>query len=278
MLGVDLHFGCTRCGKCCHDLKLPLTVAEATLWLAEGSEVQIICEAVPWPAEPGADDLAAAHRRRRSFATLSGALPTRISVILAANFSGACPNLEADMRCAIYERRPLVCRNYPAEINPFIRLDPAKKACPPEAWTEDQPLLLRDGRVMSDPIRQNSQLARDTEALDVQVKRRLCSALNVNAAALANEGFVVYSPQRAVLLTALRRAIDDSDQTPEGGWRYISNRFDTIASLAASGAEGFVVCAGDPMPFEYLGFHSPSPAPSASLGQGARECPELPPK
>jgi hypothetical protein len=157
-------------------------------------------------------------------------------------------------------------------------LDLAKKACPPEAWTEDQPLLLRDGRVMSDPIRQNSQLARDTEALDVQVKRRLCSALNVNAAALANEGFVVYSPQRAVLLTALRRAIDDSDQTPEGGWRYISNRFDTIASLAASGAEGFVVCAGDPMPFEYLGFHSPSPAPSTSLGQGTRECLELPPK
>jgi hypothetical protein len=85
---VDLHFGCTRCGKCCHDLKLPLTVAEATLWLAEGSEVQIICEAVPWATEPGADDLAAAHRRRRSFPTLSGALPTRISVILAANFSG----------------------------------------------------------------------------------------------------------------------------------------------------------------------------------------------
>jgi hypothetical protein len=173
------------------------------------------------------------------------------------------------MRCAIYERRPLVCRNYPAEINPFIQLDPAKKACPPEAWTEDQPLLLRDGRVMSDHIRQNSQLARDTEALDVQVKRRLCSALNVNAAALANEGFVVYSPQRAVLLTALRRAIEDGgDQMPEGGWRYISNRFETIASLEISGAEGFVMRADDPMPFEYIGFHSPSPSPSPAALAG----------
>src|ERR1700693_384857 len=116
MQGVELHFGCTKCGKCCHDLKLPLTVSEAIIWLAEGSEVQIICEAVPWPAEPAADDQKAAHRRRRSFAASSGAPPTRVFRMLAAHFSGACPNLLADMRCAIYERRPLVCRNYPAEI------------------------------------------------------------------------------------------------------------------------------------------------------------------
>ena len=267
----DLHFGCTQCGKCCRNLKLPLTVSEAMVWLTEGSEVQIICEAVPWPEEPAADDRQAAHRRRRSFATLSGALPTRVSVILAANFSGACPNLQADMRCGIYERRPLVCRNYPAEINPFIQLDPAKKACPPEAWTDDQPLLLRDGRVMSDLIRQNAQLARDTDALDVGVKRRLCSALNLNSAALVNEGFVVHSPERAALLTALRRTADGGDdQALETGWRYISNRSDTIASLEISGALGLLVRADDKMPFEYMGFHSPSPSPSSSPSASAR--------
>jgi Fe-S-cluster containining protein len=265
MPGVDLHFGCTQCGKCCHNLKLPLTVSEATAWLAEGSEVQIICDAVPWAAEPAADDRQAAHRRRRSFATLSGALPTRVSVILAANFSGACPNLQADMRCAIYERRPLVCRNYPVEVNPFIQLDPAKKACPPEAWMDDQPLLLRDGRVMSDLIRQNTQLARDTDALDVEVKRRLCSALNLNSAALANEGFVVYSPERAGLLTALRHATDErDDQALQTDWRFISNRSDTIASLEISGAVGFLVRADDKMPYEYIGFHSPSSPSSPS--------------
>jgi Fe-S-cluster containining protein len=262
MARVDLHFGCTQCGKCCHNLKLPLTVAEAGVWLAEGSEVQIICDAAPWAAEPAADDRQAAHRRRRSFAALSGALPTRVSVILAANFSGACPNLQADMRCAIYERRPLVCRIYPAEINPFIQLDPAKKACPPEAWTDDQPLLLRDGRVMSDLIRRNVQLTRDTDALDVEVKRRLCSALNLNCAALANEGFVVYSPGRAALLTALRQAADDrDDQAPPTGWRFISNRSDTITALEVSGAVGLLVRAGDKMPYDYMGFHSPSAPP-----------------
>jgi Fe-S-cluster containining protein len=55
MPGVDVHFGCTQCGKCCHNLKLPLTVSEATAWLAEGSEVQIICHVVPWDALPSPD-------------------------------------------------------------------------------------------------------------------------------------------------------------------------------------------------------------------------------
>jgi hypothetical protein len=49
-----------------------------------------------------ADDQKAAHRKRRSFAALSGSMPTRVVVILAANLAGACPNLMADMRCGIY--------------------------------------------------------------------------------------------------------------------------------------------------------------------------------
>ena len=82
--------------------------------------MQVILEAIPWLEEFPSDDQQAAHRRRRSFAAMSGRLPVRIVVILAADISGACPNLKHDLRCGIYERRPLVCRIYPAEINPFI--------------------------------------------------------------------------------------------------------------------------------------------------------------
>jgi Fe-S-cluster containining protein len=262
---MDLHFKCTQCGKCCQNLKLPLTVSEAMDWLTKGHAVQIICEAMPWLEEPAADDRKAAHRRRRSFATMSGSMPTRVIVILAANLAGRCPNLQADMRCGIYEHRPLVCRIYPAEINPFLQLDPAMKACPPEAWTVDHPLMQRDGRVQDDRLAENIQQARDTDAGNVQVKRRLCAALKLNSAALANEGFVVYSPDCAVLLTELVRAVEQPDgETVETQWRFISNRAETIDSLAVLGAVGSHICERDTTLYEYLGFQPPTTA-AASL-------------
>jgi Fe-S-cluster containining protein len=61
---MDLHFNCTQCGRCCRNLKLPLTAAEAVAWLAEGHEVQLISEAMPWLEEPAVEDPKAAHRPR----------------------------------------------------------------------------------------------------------------------------------------------------------------------------------------------------------------------
>jgi Fe-S-cluster containining protein len=262
---LDLHFKCTQCGKCCQNLKLPLTVSEAVDWLRTGHAVQIICEALPWLEEPAAHDRKAAHRRRRSFATMSGSMPARVVVMLAANLAGRCPNLQPDMRCGIYERRPLVCRIYPAEINPLLRLDPAKKVCPPEAWTVDHPLMQRDGAVADDGVRENIHQFRDSDARNVEVKRRLCAALRLNCAALADEGFVVYSPDGAVLLTELVRAVDHPDsERVETQWQFISNRAETIDSLAVLGAVGAHICERDKTPYEYLGFHSPSTA-AASL-------------
>jgi Fe-S-cluster containining protein len=258
---MDLHFKCTQCGKCCQNLKLPLTVPEAMDWLTTGHAVQIICEAMPWLEEPAADDGKAAHRRRRSFATMSGSMPTRVVVMLAANLAGRCPNLQTDMRCGIYERRPLVCRIYPAEINPFLQLDPAKKACPPEAWTVDHPVIQRDGRVADDRVRENIHQFRDTDAGHAEVKRRVCAALGLNSAALADEGFVVYSPDGAALLTELVRAVDSPDgEAIEAQWQFISNRAETIDSLAVLGAVGTHIRERDKTPYEYLGFHSPSTA------------------
>jgi Fe-S-cluster containining protein len=258
---MDLHFECTQCGKCCRNLKLPLTVFEAMEWLKNGKTVQVICDAMPWPEEPPAEDLKAAHRRRRSFATMSGSLPVRVAVILAADHAGRCPHLQDDMRCGIYETRPLVCRIYPVEVNPFIQLDPARKICPPEAWTVDRPLIQRDGRPVEQRVREDVQKSREADANTTEIKRRMCADLKLNYAALVDEGFVLYSPDRATLLGALVRAVEGpldqaSEQSGGPSFHFISNQPATVASLTMRGAAGSLVHQGDQAPYEYLGFRS----------------------
>jgi Fe-S-cluster containining protein len=252
---MDIHFSCTVCGKCCHKLKLPLTITEAMQWLTDGNELQIICEALPWAEEPADDDPQAAHRRRRSFATISGSMPARVIVILAATFEGACPYLRSDMKCDMYPDRPLVCRIYPAEINPFIELQPKNKACPPEAWSTDRPLFQRNGRLMDAGIRELIQESRDTDIREVESKRRLCSTLGIDSAALAGEGFVVHSPDRSEMLAELTRVVRHPEaHYSTAAWQLISNQTATVDSLASLGAMISLVNRASPLPFEYLGF------------------------
>jgi Fe-S-cluster containining protein len=252
---MDIHFSCTVCGKCCHNLKLPLTITEAMQWLSDGNELQIICEALPWEAEPADDDLQAAHRRRRSFATVSGSMPTRVIVILAATFEGACPYLRSDMKCDMYPDRPLVCRIYPAEINPFIELQPKNKACPPEAWSTDSPLFQRNGRLMDTAIRELVLESRDTDAREVEFKRQLCSTLGIDSTALAGEGFVVHSPDRREMLVELVRVVEHPEPQPSATrWQFMSNQTATVDALTAMGAVISLVNRAIPRPFEYLGF------------------------
>jgi Fe-S-cluster containining protein len=252
---VDIHFNCTQCGKCCRDSKLPLTVAEAMRWLNRGHAVQLICEASPWPRGLADDDPRAAHFKRRSFAVTSGMMPSRVVVMLVADIAGACPNLLADLRCGIYENRPLVCRIYPAEINPLVGLDPNKKACPPEAWATDKPLLQRNGTVLSEVIRRDIQSLRDTDAFDVAVKNRLCVALNVTDTALVHEAVLVYSPAIEALSSALAFAMaTEGARNPEGQWRFVSNSPATIESLAASGAVALSLHNADAASYQHLNF------------------------
>jgi hypothetical protein len=197
-------------------------------------------------------------------------MPIRVVVILAARIDGACPNLLPDLRCGIYERRPLVCRIYPAEINPFIQLEPRNKACPPEAWAAHHPLLQRNGVVVNETVRRDIQLSRDTDATDTAVKLRLCEALHVRDTALATEGYVVYSPDVAALLRALSQAMESADAavdlaTDSTPWRFLSNQSGTVESLVAGGASaalggrpGSSDGVGAP-PREYVGFKAATP-------------------
>jgi Fe-S-cluster containining protein len=264
-MNANIDFDCTMCGKCCHDLRLPLTVTEALGWLARGGDVQLLCEAVPWLEEPAADNLQAAHKRRRSFAAVSGSLSARVVVILTGAFAGPCPNLQADMRCGIYDERPLVCRIYPAEINPFVELTPANKACPQEAWTPGLPSLMRAGKLVDASMVRLIEQSRAADARDLLIKQRLCALLGVDAAALSNEGFVVYSPGGADLAEAIQEACRQQDSQNEAAgveegsepmpeWRFVSNRQATVDTLVSVGALGACVNVDGATPFEYLGF------------------------
>jgi Fe-S-cluster containining protein len=235
---VDVNFGCTQCGKCCQKTKIPLTVQETLDWLDAGHQVQLACEASPWPEPAPLEDPKRAHFKRRSFAATSGSMHVRVIAILVAHIPDGCPNLLPDMRCGIYERRPLVCRIYPVEINPFVELKTENKACPPEAWARELPVLQRDGRVVSDVIQQDIRRSRDTDVLDVEAKRRLCAALHVAETAVAREGLLVYSPSMPILRDAILFAIEDAGDAPANTpWRFVSDSVETIGRLADAGAK-----------------------------------------
>lgn len=255
----DIDFACTTCGQCCHDLRLPLRIDEAIDWLQRGGQMELLCEAIPWPVEPEPDNGLAAYKRARSSAAMSGTLPVRISIILTAAFTGACPNLRADMLCAIYEERPLVCRIYPAEINPFVSLAPENKACPPQAW---QTTPLQRGGVLVDAttyqLVQESRLANQSEA---PLRMQICRELGIDHAALANEGFVIHAPDPGALLAALKQSRASAVSNDESArWTLVSNRTETIETLTSVGA----VSAADRLAadgaFRYLGFFPASVA------------------
>jgi Fe-S-cluster containining protein len=255
---TSIDFQCTECGKCCHGLRLPLTVTEAIAWLERAGTVELMCEAIPWQSEPEPDQLVAAHKRRRSFPAMSGGLPVRVIVVLAARFEDACPNLLPDQRCNIYLERPLVCRIYPAEINPFIALEPAHKGCPPEAWTLPQPLV-RQGQVVDAQVWDSIQKSRASDQREAPLKAAVCTALGIDIAEFSSVGFAVHHPEPAALLEALRAVaasvpaeIARPDGGSEGGglaegpvilreaptpeWRFSTARQDLMEALVSIGA------------------------------------------
>jgi Fe-S-cluster containining protein len=168
---------------------------------------------------------------------MSGSMPARVAAMLVADVTGPCPNLLADFRCGIYEARPLVCRIYPAEVNPLIELNPETKLCPPEAWAADRPILQSGEGALSSVTQQDIRRLRAADPLDTDVKIRLCAALEVADAGLVHESVLVYSPPREALRSALADAIA-AVGTPDfpTAWRFVSDRAETITDLAASGA------------------------------------------
>jgi Fe-S-cluster containining protein len=249
---MTIHFSCTQCGKCCHNLRLPLSLAEAATWLRRGGDIELFCEAIPWPGEPPETDTQAMHKRKLSFPTMCGTLPIRVVVTVVAAFDGACPHLQSDGRCGAYEQRPRVCRIYPAEVNPFIPLTPVSKACPPEAWGTDKPVFFADGHIADAQTIEVINASRFAAAHDAPFKQHLCAHLGVSRVALANEGFVIYAFARDVMLEALealealeRLESDNEHALPVSEWAFVSNRRATVDAL--SSIEAHYALSSSPM-------------------------------
>lgn len=176
--------------------------------------------------------------------------------MLTATHAGPCPNLLDDLRCAIYDERPLVCRIYPAEVNPFVPLVPGGKQCTPDAW--QQTPFVRGGTIVDANTRENIARSRAASEAETPLRARLCAALGIDTAAVANEGFAIHAPPAATLLAALT-ALRAAEPAPSGAddaiaWTLVSNRTSTVDALVSVGATS--QRAGSRSPHaRYLGFH-----------------------
>ncbi len=162
----------------------------------------------------------------------------RVTAIFVGLVSGACKNLGEDLKCRIYETRPLVCRIYPAEINPLIQLNTARKACPPEAWASGA-AMVSEGRIVDPALQSLVEKSRQIDQDDVPQKAALCSYLGIDVAALAGEGFATYEPDRNLLRDALQkaRAADTQILQNDRAWHLYSPSLMITESLRAMGAE-----------------------------------------
>lgn len=197
-----IRFACNGCGICCKGRLIPLTLNETRQWLQRGHEVAVILEAFDestWTLEPQQY----AHSAQRAVEVISGDARIWVVAVLAGNALQQCQNLGEDDRCGIYEERPLVCRIYPMEINPFIVLRPENKSCPSEVWEEGE-ILFTDrivDPVLADQVERSRQADRD----DAEAKIAVCEAMGLNVAAWKGNALAVYLPDRMQLFEAIRR-------------------------------------------------------------------------
>ncbi|KAB0501722.1 YkgJ family cysteine cluster protein [Pseudomonas moorei] len=198
---MNTTFSCVGCGKCCNDHHVPLTLAEARMWAADGGQVIVLVEAflgngLGLPAQQRD------HAERRSAVVHSGESKAFVAITFAAYNVGPCRNLDEDNLCRIYERRPLVCRIYPMEINPHIPLNPAIKECPPESW-EKGPDLIVGGELVDRELMALIQRSRQADRDDIQMKDAICALLGIRTTALKGDGFTAYLPDMAEFVTII---------------------------------------------------------------------------
>ncbi|EIK97247.1 hypothetical protein PMM47T1_08896 [Pseudomonas sp. M47T1] len=204
------------CGACCKGRFIPLTLAEAQQWLKRGHEVAVLLEAFEvstWPQAPQAY----AYNVQRSAPVRCGEQTLQVTAILAGQAIPRCPNLGGDDRCGIYAERPLVCRIYPMEINPFIALRISDKECPPESWAA--PATLATDRAEEREVLANIERSRQADRADAARKIALCQDLGLTTAAWKGNGLAIYFPLRDALLQAIERLPASASPRLGGDWQ-----------------------------------------------------------
>jgi Fe-S-cluster containining protein len=232
---MNTTFSCVGCGKCCTDHHVPLTLAEARMWAADGGQVIVLVEAflgngLGLPAQQRE------HAERRSLVVRSGTTEAHVAITLAAYNVGRCRNLDEENLCRIYERRPLVCRIYPAEINPHIPLNPAAKDCPPESWQQG-PLLIAGGELVDQELLALIQRSRQADRDDIRIKDAICAALGIRTTALKGDGFTAYLPQMDAFAAVIDQVSAQPLNTESSEWLFHLSGDDVAGQLVAAGAQ-----------------------------------------
>ncbi|PAU58736.1 YkgJ family cysteine cluster protein [Pseudomonas sp. PICF141] len=232
---MNTTFSCVGCGKCCNDHHVPLTLAEARMWAADGGQVIVLVEAF-LANGLGLPTQQREHAERRSVVVRSGACQAHVAITFAAYNVGPCRNLDEDNLCRIYERRPLVCRIYPMEINPHIPLNPAIKECPPESW-EAGPDLIIGGELVDQQLTELIQRSRQADRDEIQTKEAICALLGIRTTALKGDGFTAYLPDMNAFATVIDQVSTQSQIKSSSDWLFHVSGEDIARQVQAAGAQ-----------------------------------------
>lgn len=245
---MNTRFSCVGCGRCCTDHHVPLTLGEALQWAADGGSLIILTEAFLANGY-GVSEAQLTHATRRSTLVQSGSTEAQVAITFAAYNVGPCRNLDAEKLCRIYERRPLVCRIYPMEINPHIPLRPQAKDCPPESW-EQGPDLIVGGELADAELSRLIEQSRQADREDIGAKEAICQRLGINATALKGNGFVAYLPDMDAFATAVMDLLEGTSPAPaNNGWTFHVAGDTVIDTLHSAGAEW---ASGDPTGYMFI--------------------------
>jgi Fe-S-cluster containining protein len=232
---MNTTFSCVGCGKCCNDHHVSLTLPEARMWAADGGQVIVLVEGF-LSNGLGLPPQQREHAERRSALIRSADAEAFVAITFAAYNVGPCRNLDEDNLCRIYERRPLVCRIYPMEINPHIPLNIALKECPTESW-EKGPDLIVGGelvdRELSDLIQRSRQADRD----DILMKDAICALLGIRTTALKGDGFTAYLPDMNEFATIIDELDGQTLPQWDSEWQLHVSSGDIAGQVMAAGAQ-----------------------------------------
>ena len=175
------------------------------------------------------------HSVQRAVDVASGDARIQVIAIFAGNALIQCPSLGEDNHCTIYEDRPLVCRIYPMEINPFLTLRPEEKVCPPEVWESGE--VLWSDRVVDPVLEDQIQRSRQADRDDAKAKVSVCAALGMSVAAWKGNALAVYLTDRVQLQQAISLVRAGGDVLADVSWKVRVDDADLHTRLQGAGVE-----------------------------------------
>ncbi|GFM74891.1 Fe-S oxidoreductase [Pseudomonas cichorii] len=249
---MNTQFSCVGCGGCCTDHHVPLTLLEATQWAADGGTVIVLTEAFLSDGY-GVPQEQLTHATRRSTVVNSGSAQAYVAITFAAYNVGRCRNLDAENLCRIYERRPLVCRIYPMEINPHIPLRPEAKDCPPHSW-EQGPDLIVGNKLVDTQLIALIEQSRQADRDEIATKQSVCQLLGIRTTALKGNGFVAYLPDMQAFAAAIEQVTTRTEPvSSDAGWEFHVAGQEVINTLNGAGA---AVTTRDPTSYMFIPLQS----------------------